>query len=324
MTALALLAALSGAAVEAPACGPMTGAETVKAEYLADRWVYTPSLAEGGSLRFYLDSGGGANMLFRPTVDRLGLAGSIDSGGAGGPMMVPVPALGSGPDQPSIPSMDNGPPRLMIPPAAAAAQLDFGAPMDGFLGRVFLAGRAWTFDYPGRRLLWYPGGIGGDLPADCWVSLGFQVDSAGRRTTNFARIAVTIDGETLDLLFDTGATTFLVDSALAAIGDGGPAHRGASFMARSVVERWRGRHPDWPTIERAERGSGARAIRVPEVKVGGVSVGPVWFTERPDRNFHEYMTQWMDRRVEGAIGGSAFRYLRVTIDYLRARARFER
>jgi hypothetical protein len=45
---------------------------------------------------------------------------------------------------------------------------------------------------------------------------------------------------------------------------------------------------------------------------------------RPDRNFHEYMSQWTDRRIEGALGGSALRYFRVVVDYPNAIAIFDR
>jgi hypothetical protein len=40
-------------------------------------------------------------------------------------------------------------------------------------------------------------------------------------------------------------------------------------------------------------------------------------------NFRKWMSQWMDRPVEGALGGSALRYFRVTVDYPNAVAVFE-
>jgi hypothetical protein len=52
-------------------------------------------------------------------------------------------------------------------------------------------------------------------------------------------------------------------------------------------------------------------------------VGPVWFTYRPDKSFHEYMSSMMDARVEGALGGSALRYFRVTVDFPHGRAVFQ-
>ena len=63
-------------------------------------------------------------------------------------------------------------------------------------------------------------------------------------------------------------------------------------------------------------------IEVPYFSVAGFRIGPVWFTERPNANFHEYMSQWMDRRVDGALGGNVFRFFRVTVDYPAAVARF--
>ena len=65
-------------------------------------------------------------------------------------------------------------------------------------------------------------------------------------------------------------------------------------------------------------------IEVPSISIGGHAVGPVWFTVRPDRNFHQFMSRWMDRRIEGAVGGSAFRYFRITLDYPNAVAEFEK
>jgi len=65
-------------------------------------------------------------------------------------------------------------------------------------------------------------------------------------------------------------------------------------------------------------------IEVPALTVAGFTVGPVWFTARPDRAFTEYMSQWMDRRVVGALGGSALQYFRVTVDYPNRRATFAR
>jgi hypothetical protein len=67
---------------------------------------------------------------------------------------------------------------------------------------------------------------------------------------------------------------------------------------------------------------GMAMIEVPEIQIAGFRVGPVWFTERPDPNFHQFMSQWMDRQVDGALGGNAFRFFRVTVDYPAAVAHF--
>jgi hypothetical protein len=156
------------------------------------------------------------------------------------------------------------------------------------------------------------------------ITLGFKTDSTGQRVLSFPRIRVEIDGDSLDLLFDTGATVRLAPEAMAQLGGQEP-ERGTSFITSTIVRRWRTRHSDWRVIEDADLNrSGMAMIEVPRIAVAGHTVGPVWFTERPDRNFHEYMSQFMDQRVEGALGGSALQYFRVTADYPRAVAGFSR
>lgn len=69
---------------------------------------------------------------------------------------------------------------------------------------------------------------------------------------------------------------------------------------------------------------GAPMMEVPEVAIAGHTVGPVWFTRRDDREFHEWCSRWTDRRVDGTLGGSLLRYFAVTVDYPGARASFVR
>jgi hypothetical protein len=235
--------------------------------------------------------------------------------------VVRLPALAA---SATIPLPATAPPigdRFLVIP-----QLRFGR--DGFLGRTWFAGRVWVLDYAARSLSIMPGGSGASVrgSTEHRVPLGFQTDTAGWHTTHFPRIRVEVDGDSLDLLFDTGATVFLTDSAMAQLNDGGPAERGTSFISRGVFERWRSRHPDWRVVEAAEQTGKATVpmIEVPRVAVGGFTVGPVWFTMRPDPAFHDYMSRWTDRRVEGALGGSALKYFRVTLDYASAVAVFER
>lgn len=47
-------------------------------------------------------------------------------------------------------------------------------------------------------------------------------------------------------------------------------------------------------------------------------------TQTPDKIFHEFMSQWMDRRVDSAIGGNAFSTLKISADYPSGVAAFER
>lgn len=111
------------------------------------------------------------------------------------------------------------------------------------LGQQWFAGRTWQFDYPNRRLLLL---ADGDLPKQKEkhrVALGFQTKNSGTRATNFPRIQVFIDDETIDLLFDTGASTRLSSDALAALNDKRPTDRATSFITANIFEKWRKRHP---------------------------------------------------------------------------------
>ena len=194
------------------------------------------------------------------------------------------------------------------------------------LGQAWFADRVWTFDYPGQRLLLWPDSAA-VMPADPAhaVALGFRTDTTGTRVLSFPRLRVEIDGDSIDLLFDTGATANIPAAALEKLADGLPAERATSFITSSVLNRWRERHPDWRVIDEADETVPAMVmIEVPSLSIAGFDAGPVWFTERPDRNFHEYMSSFMDRRVEGALGGSGLKYFRITVDYPRAMAWFER
>jgi hypothetical protein len=176
-------------------------------------------------------------------------------------------------------------------------------------------------DYPRGRLV---------LESDRWrprddagtVALHFQVDEAGRRKTHFPRVEIRVDGEPLEVLLDTGAETLLTDAALRSVGDDLPAFRASSMIQASVFDAWHRRHPDWRWIDDAETVTHAPMIQVPGVEIAGYTVGPVWFTRRPDANFTTFMSSMMDAPVVGSIGGNALGAFRMTIDYPRAAATF--
>lgn len=170
-------------------------------------------------------------------------------------------------------------------------------------------------------------GAPGDLPKhkkENEVKLAFKINVAGGRGTNFARIPVEIDGETIDFLFDTGATNVLSEEALKLIGDKAPADRATSFLTRSTFEKWRKRHPEWRAFDNIKTLTCSAMIEVSKIRIGGFVVGPVWFNVQPEYAFHNYMAQFMDKPTEGAIGSSLLHYLRVTVDWENAVAVFEK
>lgn len=77
-------------------------------------------------------------------------------------------------------------------------------------------------------------------------------------------------------------------------------------------------------VEKAELGTGEAMIEAQNIKIAGYTVKRAWFTRRANKNFHEYMTQFMDKKIECAIGGTVLRDFRITVDYPKAIAVFEK
>lgn len=282
------------------------------ADFSAHRIYVHPVTASGDTLRLYTDTGGG-NLMVKPTVEKLDLS-ILDTTTVRGR---PVP-IAEWPDlspEASVPPPPEH--RVYVFPAGGQAKLlNVG---DGMLGRSWFDGHVWTFDYGQEQFLLHPSDDDASFDASHTVPLGFKTDSTGQRTEHFPSIEATIDGETYAFLFDTGASMVLTDSVHTA--RGGPQVRGTSFVTASLFDQWRNAHPDWPVLENTARS--APVIDVPEVTIADHTVGPVRFVRRPDRNFHQGMSSMMDRRVEGALGGSLFQYFVITVDYPSARAHFQ-
>src|SRR5215213_9082789 len=288
------------------------------ARYDEHRFFVEPVTTGRIKLNFFTDTGGGL-FIFSDVVEHLKIPLVKVQENGQTLELVELPEFSGGASIP-VPLGNRG--RLFVLPSTRREQLS--REWSGMLGQQWFADRVWTFDYLNKRLLLR---LDGDLPEgkdEHRVRLGFRADSSGKRETHFPRIQVSIDGEALDLLFDTGASTELTEAALAVLKDKRPAIRATSFIAANIFEKWRKRHPEWRVIEGAENRSGEAMIEVPRIVVAGYTVGPVWFTRRPDKSFHEYMSQWMDRPIEGALGGNALCHFSGTIDYPRAIAVFEK
>lgn len=317
-----IAASLALAAASCLASTEATERQRLPAEFSCDRVHVLPRTVDGEVVRLFTDTGGGT-WIVAAAAERLGLAASEHGEGEQGASTVPFPAFAA---DAAIPDVDpvsdtrneafRG--RLFVMPKVPAFLKS-----EGMLGQEWFGGRVWTFDYAKGTL--EVGGPGVEV-GEHTVALGFPTNEDGKRVTHFPSIRASIDGEELPFLLDTGATIHPSAAAAEAIGlPGAPAGCGTGFITTSVFERWRKAHPDWPVVEAADTlVNGEPMIRVPEVTIAGHTVGPVWFTRRTDKNFHEYMSSMMDTRVEGALGGSLFRYFRMTIDYPAAKAHFER
>lgn len=296
------------------ATAPERDEVVLPSEFVADRIFVRPTTIDGRTLRFYTDSGGGSQFVYPDVVQRLGLTSAPLEGSPEKLVTAPIPEWRDGAGIPA-PLAIHQPAALRSRYVVVERDRPFtSAGDDGFLGQGWFGGRVWTFDYPGKRLLWHPRGSTPAHRPEQRVPLHFRLAADGQPAMHFARISVEIDDEQVDVLFDTGATIDVSPAAEAALGPG-PESRGTSFIAESKAARWRSRHPDWRFVEKAERGTGSAIIEVPKIRVAGQEVGPVWFTLRKDPNLHEFMSSMMDARIDGALGGSALRFFRVTADY---------
>ena len=290
---------------------------TLPAEFRAHRIYVHPVTERGDTLELYTDTGGGRLPLIAESAVEtydLSIADTVQRAGRELPV-VSFPEFSS---ETSIPSGPTG--RFFVYPFGRRAKMT--GLQDGLLGSGWFDGRVWTFDYGKDALI-----LRGDPDEIDWspphtVSLGFKPDSTGERANSFVSAEARIGGTTYAFLFDTGATAVLTEKGRERLG--GPTRQATSFVTTSLLERWTSEHPDWSVIEGASQfPTSPRMIRVPELTIAGHSVGPVWFEERPDRAFHGAMSDRLGHRVEGALGGSLFKYFRITVDYPRGRALFE-
>jgi hypothetical protein len=309
LSILVLAAATAVASAGSPGLGPAAGHPlALPVELRENRFFLRPQTRDGKTLTLYSDSGGGHTMLSPAAVASLKLPTRSER-------------LPDG-EMVTTPSWPPWAPGAGIPAPAGTIGVrdvsEVGTGLDGFLGQDWFGGQTWTFDYPGRRLLWR---ASGELPAG--TRTAFHVNRASD-APRFGRISISIDGEPLDVLFDTGATTRLTPAAIQAVGGGAASERATSFIKAAVFDRWRSRHPEWKVVPAAEVRTGADMIQVPQISVAGQTVGPVWFTRRPDAAFDQFMSSFMDAAVVGALGGSGLRYFRVTVDWAAGQAVFER
>lgn len=292
-------------------------ATVVPTVYEVGHFFATPTTKDGQSLRVLVDTGGGGDNFWitRGAANRLKLQPSTcaknPKEAQAHVAFVARPAYAPHKAMPvakahcgDILVLDKGP--------------DIGG-AEGMAGGRYLATRTWTFDYPARQLrvedeAWRPS------PAAHAIDLGMQRDDAGDLRTGYPRVTIAVAGESIDVLLDTGATAHPTKTGQAAMQTPTVNGQGvASYITTNIMNRWHAAHPDWPVVAAADDllpgKPPARAIRVPSVEIAGWSVGPVWFTERPDANFEEGMSQYMDRTVHGAVGANVLDAFVMTLDY---------
>jgi hypothetical protein len=312
---------LATALATGPATSTPATAQVLPTVYEAGHFYAVPETVDGQKLKLVVDTGGGGGggmyWITAEAAKRLHLK---------------THACKLGDDSIPVADLPKYKPGLGLPPPAASLcgkvvmvqdvpkGYAWNAHDEGQFSGSYLYSRGiWTFDYPDERLT---------LQGDSWrpdsaahaTHLGFQRDSHGQATSGYARITIRVDGKPLDMLLDTGATAH--PTAEGEKTSGTPTVNGlgvTSYVVASVFERWHKAHPDWRVVVNGDAAFGPERpmplIEVPRVEIAGWSVGPMWFTERPDPAFHDMMSSMMDKQVEGAVGGNVFRHFVMTIDY---------
>ena len=283
-------------------------------DYQGGLFYAEPITTGGDTLRFLTDTGGGLYM-YADVAHRLWGADSV----AGEPMQAaPLPELEQGSAIP-LPDVNNG----FFPLTARSENGWFRNERDGMLGHAWFRNRTWTFDYANEQLLYHkPGEL--DISARSYVESLYDKNEWGEKAHHYPAVHAVIEQDTLRFLFDTGATLILTDAAYAALNDGLPQRRGASFMASTRFDLLRERYPTWTVIEAADSVNYEPLLEVPEIIIARQKVGPVWFTRRDVTRFREIVVPIVGYDVEGALGGSAFRYFNITVDYQKGIASFEK
>lgn len=234
----------------------------------------------GDTLLGFGDTGGGFTAVYPNILQKLNLTSKIKSHGDSNKFQyiqfedlvkdIPPPALS--------PSSELKQPFFAIPPDELMKnemnQFLELFPHDVFLGQFFFADKAWTFDYINQRILTGTPIQKDELQKPNVQSIGFKKNNEGVKMFAHPSMQIEVDGELIDVLFDTGATFILSKNGKEKLGINKNTIAG-SFIAKSVFDKWKQKFPQWRVIEAAD--NRADMIEVPQVKLGGIIAGPVLF-----------------------------------------------
>lgn len=183
---------------------------------------------------------------------------------------------------------------------------------DGFLGAAFFRDRIWNFNYPAKELS-YCDSLP-DVKGYSQLKINFKKE-ADKKITYQPRMEIEVSGAKIQVLFDTGATSFYSKEAVDMIKPSKP-FTASSFIRESVAAKWIKQNPKWRVIKSGEKfAGGGDLVEVPLVKVAGYEVGPVWFATRKDLIYDKYSKDMMDANIDGAVGGNLFKHFVIVADY---------
>lgn len=277
-----------------------------------DNIIYlTPKIEGGEQLRIYTDTGGGWNVISEELVNKYNWPIHEKQADEEIVKLVKMPTFEVTASIPlgGLNNFMEG--MLFIAPSDVVDKYE--QDYDAFLGGRWHAEKIIQLNYLTQNILNLQR-LPDDIAKYRQIGVGFQKGDDGNYTTAFPSISITIEDTEYKMLLDTGAMAVPREEFKLALNS---SYRriATSFIVESVFHEWQRRYPNWLVLKNACEISGADMIRVPEIVIAGQILGPVWFTKRPDSNFHIYMSSMMDTKVDGALGGSALKYLDVIVDY---------
>jgi hypothetical protein len=297
---------------------------TVLPASFEDNRIYLNVKSGSEVLKFYTDSGGGLfPFVYRDTAAKLGM--KIEKTVVEDAIEIGFSSFPESLQSQSIPLSDtwNSNVRVFdsgknIKSEASEIRFMIG---DGFFGASLFAGRIWRFNYPEQQLSYCVSQ--NDLSGYSAIPIFFK-ESEGKRTSHQPRMEIEVDGTRLQVLFDTGATSHYSSEAIIKLKTLKP-FTSSSFIRKSIAEAWSKKHPAWRVIKNGERfAGGGDLIEVPQIKVAGYLVGPVWFATRKDEIYNKYSEVIMDSRIDGAVGGNLFKSFDIVADYPKATLHFKK
>ena len=236
-------------------------------------------------LRADIDTGGGAIVLARSAVERLGLTPHDEPHLPRGMQVCDLHEIRAG--------------ALRIPVTFAATTtgpsevFHPGASSPAFVPGAVLRDRVLTFDYT-------DGALGFDeVPLESAAALAVQVATR----SSFPRIELEIDGERMGFLLDTGASF--------------------TMLSQAVIDRLHAKHPDWTYVAGAYGpanmiGKGdlaAHMLRVPSARWGTFEIAPLTVVSRAAGVFEKYMSAAMSAPIVGSLAGNVLRNFALRLDY---------
>ena len=269
-----------------------------------------PTLPDNTQIRFFTDTGGGFNAISKELYEIYKWPTLVKIDGKDKVVLSAMPNFQEGKSIPMGGTNNFMEGHLFI---ESQENISKTSKVDGFLGARWHAEKIIKFDYINKSMSVYNSIDSVGIEQFHCLKLGFQKYDE-KYTYAFPSIEIKVLDTILPMLFDTGATAKLSNEAKIIL-ESNSTEIGTSYIVSSIFDKWRNENPKWQVIENADLLSGEAMIKVPEIQIGSITVGPVWFTRRADENFHDFMSSMMDRKVEGAVGGSLLKYLQVVIDY---------